>query len=233
MPIAWLRAVAPFAAYRPMQAGSLRATLPVMTYTAAWGLVLNLAGIETRQGRDRAVTGIDPGAPRLSLAIGLAGADPIVGSLFQQGHGYPVGGSGKELQALTKGCKYWIAPVRRELLSGLDVQIGIDAEGQLLERVRRGLHGQGDWPRYGLPFAGDNNLLFDRLEMLPKPHPTRWYLPIPPRSKPLRGATRLTTGIDRWDSSRTEVAHVAPMETAVDVPPKAAWVTVPSLASAA
>ncbi|HWN68765.1 MAG TPA: CRISPR-associated protein Cas5, partial [Haliangium sp.] len=44
----WLRLRAPFAAYRWLQAGVYRATSPIIPPSAAWGLLLNLAHIETR-----------------------------------------------------------------------------------------------------------------------------------------------------------------------------------------
>lgn len=219
----WLRVRAPFAAYRPMQAGNLRATLPVMPYSAAWGLVLNLAGIETRRGLDLPTTGIDPAAPLLRIALGLPGSLPEISSLYQQGHGYPVGSSGKALQERTHGAKYWIAPVRREVLVGLDIVVAVEAEASVGERVRAGLAGQGAWPRYGLPFAGDNNLLFDRIDLISEPPPCRWFVPVNLRDPPRRGATRLTRAIDRSDSSRTESDLVNPQVEASVSPPDQSW----------
>ena len=191
----WLRVVAPFAAYRPMQAGSLRATLPVMTYSAAWGLVLNLAGIETRQGINQTTTGINPDAPSLRITIGMPTTVPGISSLFQQGHSYPVGNASQHLQEGTKGAKYHIAPVRREVLVGLDVVLGVEGDSEVTRRIRDGLVGRGDWPRYGLPFAGDNNLLFDRIDLLSSAPPCRWYTPIDLSAKPRQGATRLSRAI--------------------------------------
>ncbi|MBX3463790.1 MAG: CRISPR-associated protein Cas5 [Planctomycetes bacterium] len=219
----WLRVRAPFAAYRPMQAGSLRASLPIMPYSAAWGLVLNLAGIETRQGIDLPTTGIDPAAPQLRIVLGLPGSAPGIGSLFQQGHGYPVGQSGKALQSRTHGAKYWIAPVRREVLIGLDLVVGVEAETSVAQRVSAGLSGQGAWSRYGLPFAGDNNLLFDHIDLVAEPPPCRWYVPVNPKDPPRRGAARLSRAIDRSDSSRTESELVCPQVEPSVVPPDESW----------
>ena len=219
----WLRVRAPFAAYRPMQAGALRATLPMMPYSAAWGLVLNLAGVETRHGLDQPTTGIDPAAPPLRLALGLPGLEPESGSLYQQAHGYPVGKSGEDLQARTHGAKYWIAPVRREVLIGLDIVIAVQADPSICHRVDDGLMGRGDWRRYGLPFAGDNNLLFDQIDVVREVPRCRWYVPVNLKEPPRRGATRLTRAIDRSDSSRTESDLVAPQNDAVAVPPEGAW----------
>ena len=223
----WLRVVAPFAAYRPMQAGSLRATLPVMTYSAARGLTLNLAGIETRQGLNQTTTGIDPTAPPLRISIGLPKSLPSIGSMFQQGHSYPVGNASQHLQERTKGAKYHIAPVRREVLVGLDVVLGIEAESGVAQRIRDGLAGRGYWPRYGLPFAGDNNLLFDRIDIISEPPECRWYTPVDLAAKPRQGATRLSRSIDRADSSQTVSNLVAPDSERTIDPPMSAWTWTP------
>ena len=107
----------------------------------------------------------------LCIAVGACReSSPAV--LYQQLHSYPVGNSGKELARRTHGAKHWIAPVRRELLIDFDCVLGVRADdAQLLERVALGLAGQLGARRYGLPFAGDNNLLFSRIDILPAPVP--------------------------------------------------------------
>lgn len=208
-----------------MQAGVYRSTLPTIPPSAAWGLVLNLAGIETRLEAD-VVTLIDPDAPSLRICVAVI-AEGEVSTLYQQLHSYPVGASGKELQARSYGSKYWIAPVRRELLVGFDAQIGVEADASLLERVRKGLRGELDTPRYGLPFAGDNNLLFDRIEPLDEPFAVRWFTRLDPGEPARRGACRVTVGIDRGDSSKTRTALVAPLVAPQRKPPESAWFDVP------
>src|SRR5437762_13130152 len=123
----WLRVRAPFATFRGFQAGVYRATSPVMPPSTAFGLVLNLAGIEMRMLTPRSTTLIRDDVPKLRIAIGIASSAER-GSLYQQLHSYPVGNSGKELAARTHGAKYWIVPVRRELLIGLDAIIGVESE---------------------------------------------------------------------------------------------------------
>ncbi|MCC6557864.1 MAG: CRISPR-associated protein Cas5, partial [Polyangiaceae bacterium] len=132
----WLHARAPFAAYRGMQAGVYRTTAPTIPYSAALGLVLNLAGIETRDSTPGATTLVRSDVPRLRIAIGERTA-ATVSTIYQQLHSYPVGNSGKEFQERTHGAKYWIAPVRREILVSLDVLIGVEADDDLTSRVRR------------------------------------------------------------------------------------------------
>src|SRR3954469_23984515 len=94
---------APFAACRTFTAGWYRPTATFLTPSAAYGLVLNVAGIETRlreederhDGKTPAST-TRPGLPSVKLAIGApADSDPFprVQSVYQQLHNYPVGAS--------------------------------------------------------------------------------------------------------------------------------------------
>jgi CRISPR-associated protein Cas5t len=225
----FLRVQAPFAAFRWMQAGVYRATSPVIPPSAAWGFVLNLAGVETRAKGDGVTTLVRPDAPALRLAVGsLRGPDPEVATLYQQLHAYPVGASGKELKERAYGNKYWIAPARRELLVGLDAVVGVETPDEgLLQRVRDGLQGKLEAPRYGVPFAGDNNLMVDRIEVSTDAPSAWWYERVDPGMPPRRGSCRLTVGIDRSDSSRTSSAVYAPLDAKVDEPPEGAWTWTP------
>lgn len=230
----YLQVRAPFAAFRWMQAGVYRATSPVIPPSAAWGLVLQLAGIETRSDDDDVTTGIRADAPGFEIAVGHApdGGEqgepayrPQVSVLYQQLHSYPVGNSGKELRARTHGAKYWIAPARRELLVDFRGVIGVrGAAPDLRDRVVEGLEGRGPAARYGLPFAGDNNLLLDDVTVRTSPPDAVWYEQWDGIGAPRRGSCRLTTWIDRADSSRTETPLFAPV--AASAPPDAAWVRV-------
>jgi CRISPR-associated protein Cas5t len=197
----WLRIRAPFAAFRGFQAGVYRATAPVMPPSTALGLVLNLAGIEMRDRTDGVTT---------------------------QLHSYPVGNSGKDdLKPRTKGAKYWITPARRELLVGLDMVLGVQANPNLLERIKKGLRGDLGEPRYGLPFAGDNNFLFDRIDVIEYPPETHWYLQMNSDDPPMLNSYRLTVGIDRADNSKTSSALYAPVESPNVEPPENAWTWTP------
>lgn len=222
----WLRARAPFAAYRAMQAGVYRPSAPTMPPSSAFGLLLNCAGIETRSEERTAITKTRPDVPTMRIAIGdIATAE--VATLYQQLHSYPVGSSGKELKERAYGAKYWIAPARRELLVGLDVLIGMEAEEDLCERVKKGLRGDLVEARYGLPFAGDNNLLFDRLDVYDEPMQAFWYTPVQFDGPKRRGSCRFTIGIDRADNSKTTAGLYAPIEQACNEPPAEAWAWVP------
>lgn len=222
----WLRVRAPFAAFRWMQAGVYRATSPVIPPSAAWGLVLNLAHVETRASGDHVTTPTRADAPALRLAIGAVSRAELT-SLYQQLHSYPVGTSGADLKQRTQGAKYWIAPARRELLVGFDAVIGVQSPApQLLERVALGLRGELGEARYGLPFAGDNNLLIDRIDVIDVPPPTRWYERLSGDSGPRLGSCRLTVAIDRRDSAKTEQVLFAPTDPQIE-PPEQAWTWMP------
>ncbi len=222
----WLRVRAPFAAFRALQAGVYGPTAPTLPPSAAMGLVLNCAGIEMRAAESTPITLIRTDLPRMRIAIGdVGGAE--VSTLYQQLHSYPVGNSGQENKERTFGAKYWIAPVKREVLVGLDVMIGVDADREIVARVRRGIRGELDGPRYGLPFAGDNNFLFDKLDVLEDPVPARWYTKVAIPGPPRRGAYTFTIGIDRDDSSKTTRCVMAPVETPSASPPENAWTWVP------
>ena len=224
----WLSLTAPFAAFRWMQAGVWRGTSPVIPFSAAWGLILNLAGIETRASEPGETTLVKRDAPHLGIAIGSLRPDDVERStIYQQLHSYPVGNSGKELKARVHGQKYWIAPVRRELLVGFQAVLGVRTDRALAQRVVDGLNGRLDGPRYGLPFAGDNNFLFDRIDVLTTPPKVRWYTPVKREQGARRGSCRLTIAIDRGDASRTSGALFAPEDAESDEPPDEAWVTVP------
>jgi CRISPR-associated protein Cas5t len=224
----WLRVRAPFAAFRGFQAGSYRATSPVMPPSTAFGLVLNLAAIEMRDSLNEPITTIKKELPRLQIAIGII-SDTERCSLYQQLHSYPVGSSGKEFADRTKGAKYWIAPIRREFLVGYDGIIGVQAEDiNLFERVNKGLRGELGESRYGLPFAGDNNFLFDRIDVVDEPlETTHWYTRIQPDDTPRKGSCRLTVGIDRTDNSKTTNYLYAPTVESSKYPPGAAWTWTP------
>lgn len=217
-----LRLDAPFSAWRWLQAGVYRATFPVIPPSAAWGLVLNLAGIEIRGSVAEVVTPIRPDAPALEVAVGVQrpGQRAV---LYQQLHSYPVGNSGSEFRARTFGNKYWIAPAKREVLVGLVALVAARGAAEIIDRVVDGLAGRLETPRYGLPFAGDNQYLFSRIDVVAADEGARWYEPVT-GTDPVLETTRLTINIDRNDASRTEAPLFAPGK--LGPCPPGAWVSV-------
>jgi CRISPR-associated protein Cas5t len=236
---------APFAACRTFTAGWYRPTATFLTPSAAYGLVLNVAGVESRlreeeihhDGRVPASL-LRLGLPAVSLALGapafrvardgaaLIPVDevlPSVQTVYQQLHNYPVGSSGSGRAESARGNKYNITPVRRELLCGLRALILLDGNAELEGRVRAGLRGDLPGPRYGLPFVGDNQYLPDRLDEVPWPLAgpdelrVRWYERLEESASggPRPHTSRLTIWIDRADLSRTTSALFAPTEEAI------------------
>jgi CRISPR-associated protein Cas5t len=224
----WLHVRAPFAAFRWFQAGVYRATHLVMPPSVAYGLLLNLAAIEMRDTTAGPTTLIRSDVPLLRIAIGVVTPAERC-SLYQQLHTYPVGNSGAEFKPRTYGAKYWITPVRREVLVGLNCIIGMQSDNDnLCNRVRRGIKGELDVIRYGLPFAGDNNFLFDSIdEVAMPPESTVWYARMQPDDPPRKGSCRLTVGIDRADNSKTTSFLFAPIDSNAAEPPDLAWTWTP------
>jgi len=238
---------APFAVFRTFTAGWYRPTATFLTPSAAYGLVLNVAGIESRLREGEAghdgktpATLTRAGLPCVELAVGVPeflvrrgrvvpceedSVFPRVQTAFQQLHNYPVGASGAERAESTKGNKYNITPVRREYLSGLRAVIALRGNDELADRVRRGLAGEFNSARYGIPFLGDNAFLPDRMELLDAPGPVRWFERITADAGVgVRERTaRLTVLIDRANLSRTTTALFAPQPHASVDPPALAW----------
>ncbi len=230
MNIFWLKIHAPFAAFRGFQAGVYRSTAPVMPPSAAYGLVLNLAGIEMRDYSNPKTTEILKNLPCLQLAIGVI-RQPEKSSMYQQLHSYPVGNSGKELATLTKGAKFWITPVRREMLVDYVGIIGVQTDDKTLQtKIEKGLRGELEESRYGLPFAGDNNFLFDKIEILDAPpKDVVWYVQHQSDDKQVKGSCRLYIGINRTDNSKTTSSIFVPKDN-LNLPlPENAWTWTPSL----
>ncbi|HEX4788570.1 MAG TPA: type I-MYXAN CRISPR-associated protein Cas5/Cmx5/DevS [Actinospica sp.] len=234
----WLYLHAPFAACRTFAAGWYRPTAGFLTPSAAYGLLLNIAGVESRlregeEGHDGRVptTLTRPDLPRCRIALGLpVGMEPpMVQSIYQQLHNYPVGRDAGLPPELAKGSKNNITPVRRELLAGVSAIIALEQldDGDLEDRIVRGLRGELNAGRYGLPFVGDNSFLPDRLELRGGPLPARWYERVEAAADvPHSDLTRLTIGIDRADMSRTRSALFAPSELPGNEPSERAWAEV-------
>lgn len=221
----FLRLDAPVASWRWLQAGVYRGTFPVIPPSAAWGLVLNLAGIESRGALSEVVTPIRDDAPTLDIAVGIEpGHEGQRAVLYQQLHSYPVGASGNEMRGRARGNKYWIAPARREILVGMVAIVGARGSADLIGRVTDGLAGKLQDARYGLPFAGDNQFLFSRIDPNRTSPAAHWYVPVADLTS-ARKTTRLTTNIDRGDASRTQAPLFAPTSEPIACP-DAAWVAV-------
>ena len=232
---------APFSACRTFTAGWYRPTATFLTPSATYGLLLNVAGVDSRlREEDEAHDGKVPatltrdGLPPLRIALGIpADSDtqpslPAVQSVYQQLHNYPVGKDAGISADLAKATKNNISPVRREFLSDLKSVILVEGDSEFEDRIGRGLRGELNEGRYGLPFVGDNQFLLDRLSILDQAPNSWWYERIKamPNSKPRRHTARLTVWIDRADMSKT-VSHLyAPTDEPTAEPPDDAWTMV-------
>jgi CRISPR-associated protein Cas5t len=232
---------APFAVCRTFTAGWYRPTAGFLAPSAAYGLILNVAGIESRlREEDSGHDGKTPATlmradlPRFRVALGVPAARatdagfPAVTSLYQQLHNYPVGKDAGMPAEMAKGNKNNITPVRREVLCGLRAVVCVDGDEEIEDRVRSGLRGELNHGRYGLPFLGDNQFLLDRFEEYREIPPARWYerLAGGDDDGPRPHVTRLTIWIDRADMSQTTSALYAPAASTSTTPPAGAWTDV-------
>ncbi|AOY57180.1 CRISPR-associated protein Cas5 [Desulfococcus multivorans] len=216
-----------FAAFRPFVSGSFRPTAGFMTPSAAYGLLLNLAGVEMRHDDGQStMTLILQDLPHISIALG-AKSFPQRHCLMQQLHNYPIGSSGKEHAINTKGNKYNIIPVKREFLSDIRAYICISENDELERWIVEGLSGKRR-RNYGLPFLGDNSFLIDRFEPATAKEPVWWYEKIDEEGEDIReNVNRLTTTIDRADLSKTRSYLFAPAENPTCSPSAKAWINLP------
>ncbi|MGE0826503.1 MAG: CRISPR-associated protein Cas5 [Candidatus Binatia bacterium] len=221
---------APFAVFRTFTAGNFRPTAGFLTHSAAYGLALNIAGIDSRlDNGESAMTLMRTDLPNVRIALGAL-SFPQLHSLYQQGHNYPVGNTGAERAPLTKGNKYNITPIRRELLSNLCAYVCLNENSELEERVRNGLAGHYNSTRYGLPFLGDNNFLIDILREERQRQPAYWYETITESDSrgPRPRTTHLTLSIDRQNMAKTKSALFAPSPEQTLAIPENAWILVPN-----
>lgn len=220
---------APFAVFRTFTAGSFRPTAPFITPSAAYGLLLNLAGIEMRAADDgrSPMTLIRKNLPAAELALGAL-LFPDRHTVFQQLHNYPIGTSGAERAHETKGNKYNIVPARRSLLGNLRAYVCLRGNLELEQEVLHGLAAKRK--RYGVPFLGDNNFLPDRIDAMDydELQAAHWYVRVEAGEETEVSAdvARLTVTIDRADMSRSASHLYRPLRSPTKEIPELAWTSV-------
>lgn len=232
---------APFAAFRPFVAGSFRHTSPFITPSSAYGLLLNLAGIESRVDDGvSSMTLMREDLPTLSLAIGMIRA-PQMCSTFQQLHNYPITGVGKAAGlARSKGAKYNIQPVRREVLCDVEAYLAVDGNESIEDGIRGALSNGlaqprvDGTPRYGVPFLGDNSYMIDRIDIVADPVPAQWYcrlrdLTQTDSQRVRSGTCRMTIWVDRADMTHTVTDLYVPQEDPDGRIPSSAWTRIPPI----
>jgi CRISPR-associated protein Cas5/DevS len=162
---------APFGAFRIFQSVEMAVTADFVTHSAAYGLLLGLAGI-IRDDKKKYL-----GA---RIALGVKGDTlPLRGRLYQQLHRVKGGveePTNRKAFERSKGTKPDIRPYIREFLHGLEGYIGLDCPEhlELEELVRRGVVQPETLNNWGLPFLGDNNFFIERLNVK-EPSACRWF----------------------------------------------------------
>lgn len=222
----WLNVRAPFASFSSLRSGTYRDTMPIMPPSAAYGLILNLAGIEMRGSLKETITPIRSDLPFLKLAFGrVAGSNSEISVLLQNMHSYPIGKTGAERKAKAQGTKYWIEPTYREIIVNLNMMLGIQADSELIFRIRQGLNDECGRPCYGFPFAGDNNFLFDRIDCLDQPLPTHWFVRANSNLELESGAVNLTVEINRQNPSQTKSLLFSATKNVMSFLPESEWLS--------
>jgi len=169
---------APFGAFKPFQSVEMLATAEFLTPSAAYGLLLGLAGV------DRIHKGRFAGA---RIALGLKQL-PRRGRLYQQLHVIPQSkpqkeGESERRRELAKGRKLSIRTFWKEILYDLEGYIGLD-HPELEALVDQGINRPSTVSYWGLPFMGDNNFFVERFEVERKPSPCRWLRPLRENESP-------------------------------------------------
>ena len=219
----------PFARFQPLSAGTYRATMRFMPHSAAYGLVLHLAGIESRL-EDPRFSG-NPGSAgpssgevsgRGGRALpGRAGWLPADPQLPRRDH------AGKDHAADCFGQKYNVQFVKREYLTDLNAAIAVEAGEELIDRIREGVLGgtsrAGD--NRGVVFLGDRDFEASHISVSDKVPASYWYEPVSrdQRIGDVRHSTYLTVRIDRSDSSKTISKLFCPVSTPTSEIPAEAW----------
>jgi len=218
---------APFARFQHFVGGKWRPTADFITPSAAFGLVLNLASIDMREGLGtQRYTQIKRGVADMEIALGALEM-PAKQRVLQHLHTYAQQPTGVEKVRAEecRGHPHKISPCWRETLVGIRAYVAVKPihPATLEEQVRDGLAGR--LPRYGVPFLGDSNYTLDVVRMVDRVEPACWFEQVPGDQGGMPYVTRLTVTIDRDDSARTVTRSFRPTVPCVGVL-EAAWVRV-------
>lgn len=162
---------APFGAFKPFQSIELHSTADFITYSAAYGLLLGLAGVDCHANYQRRRDFIG-----VQIAIGQIG-NPLRGRVLQQLHKMPQTNPSPEVLDRAKGNKPKVDIFRRDYLRSLEGFIGLQNSEELEALVRRGINEPSTLSYWGLPFMGDNNFFVETLETKDRPSRCRWFYP--------------------------------------------------------
>lgn len=177
---------APFFSYREFNTGDYCYSLPVIPHSAAYGLVLNLAGIEIK-----GVNCENINTPMLEIAVGLVSYDNV-SCLIHQYHKYTqsygnkyspyewvknddgtytlkeeIKKKGKQKTSLSDvkkqyhGRKWGIGIIKREYLIDYHGVIGVKGDSEIINKIKEGI----DNCVGSIPYAGQSNLMFSHLNI--------------------------------------------------------------------
>ena len=216
---------APFGSFRAFQSVEMVATADFVTHSAAYGLLLGLAGIN-RDRKDEFI------GARIALGT-WRGNLPVRGRCYQQAHKIKQASTSKakggetleEAFERSKGTKPHIQPVWREYLYGLQGYIGLDHQ-ELEEQVRHGINNPAELNYWGIPFLGDNNFFIERLREEPIPNSCEWLCKLDDEKMP-RGERLfyLSVWTDYRDNKRS-LSRLFYLGKTESEPPSEAWVEI-------
>jgi CRISPR-associated protein Cas5t len=206
METTWLRIQAPFAAFRKFQKTIYHSSEHIITPTSAYGLILNILGIDNRFNIE---------LPKLTITIGEIQI-PLVNSLYQHVYIKPSNGGNKDkatginirqekiktLKQMSYGHNNWCNPKTKEILTNIDYIIGIKTDDIILNKLNYNIKNSGE--RYGLPFLGDNNCLIDSIEIMNKPINAYWFIHYIENDVINSDNYYLSVKIDRKDNLKTK-----------------------------
>ncbi len=210
---------APFGTFKPFQSVEMLATAEFLTPSAAYGLLLGLAGIDRIHKKRFA------GA---RIALGLKQL-PRCGRLYQQLHVIPQSkpqqpGEYERRRELAKGRKLSIRTFWKEVLYDLEGYIGLD-HPELEAMVDQGINQPTEISYWGLPFLGDNNFFVERLEIEKSPSPCCWLRPLAGNESP-QGERLfylpIWTDYENNSSSNSQLFSLTEMRDE----PREAWVSI-------
>lgn len=222
---------APFLSYRPFNVGSeYNYTLPTIPHSAAYGIGLNLAGIEMKDNgiKTGGIREAIDNLPKLQIAVGVhtKSCDSEIGKLLHQNHNYvktaslakSLGKTQKELDKIYGYRKYSIAPSNREYISNYHGFIALRSDDEdLIDSIINGI----DNCIGSVPYAGRTNQFFSHIYQAGNDL-VHWYSIADNGGSPLD----LTTSIrDRKESTKTIVRRFFLSKEASIFPSENCWVS--------
>lgn len=204
--------------------GGFRETSPVPTPSALYGLVLNLAGYEMRDGGT---------LPQLELASGLRVTQGPAHSFSPAQESPRQFARRGSSEGLPRRQSLLTHAARSEFLLGLRGVCLVRGDEELQEWLLEALEEptqelESGQQRYGLPFLGDNNFFLEELAPLPEREESVQWLVDAKVVEPDDGerSLALTTWVDREETTGTRFQRFVCRPGRLREPLEEAWVSV-------